>query len=731
MIAKVIVDISNSETNRLFDYSIPSNFDLSVGDRVLVPFGNRSVEGFCIKISEFSEGDFSLKDIIKKLDDKPLIKPEMLSLADFMTRKFYLRYSDVLRLFIPAKVMRNKVRALEREYCVLADGDIETLRSRVSPRAKVQLAILDRLQHGGEFLTALSNEFSLGAINSLVQKGVVLKQKKQLQRRPLTGDAAHEKHVQLTDTQLAAIKQIEQADKDVVLLHGVTGSGKTEVYMSLIDKALSQDKTAIALVPEISLTPQMMRVFKARFGDDIAMLHSGLSDGERFDEWRRIYDGEAKIAIGARSAIFAPMENLGVIIIDEEHDSSYISESNPRFRTLDVAEFRAKYNGCKVILGSATPAIETYQNAMLGKISLVEMHKRISKNGMPSIEVVDMAQELRFGNFSPFSRELQDALIETVKSGNQAMIFINRRGYASYMQCKNCGYIAKCTDCDIALTYHKEDNLLKCHYCGKRFKPLDVCPNCHSDSIKQGKIGTEKVVRELQSLLGDDVGILRMDNDTTATKTAYLDILGAFSRGEAQVLVGTQMIVKGHDFPNVTLVGVLDADMSLYFSDYRATERSYQLITQVSGRAGRNDKAGKVILQTYSPKHYLFGYCKNNNYKGFFDKELNTRQVTKFPPFTTIIRVLVTNEKEEKSLLCTKAIYEELKQLKKKYDGDFVYMQAMKSPITKIQNKFRFQIIARLLRQNEDEIIGKIFEIVDKKREGNSVFVEINPQNMS
>lgn len=420
-----------------------------------------------------------------------------------------------------------------------------------------------------------------------------------------------------------------------------------------------------------------------------------------------------------------------MIIVDEEHDSSYISESNPRFRTLEVAEFRAKYNGCKVVLGSATPSVESYNAAKCGKIKLVEMNKRISKNGMPNIQIVDMAQELRMGNFSVFSNELKQKMQDTINAGNQAMVFINRRGYASYMQCKSCGYIAKCSDCDIALTYHKEDNMLKCHYCGKRFKPLDICPNCHSESIKQGKIGTEKVVKELQELLGEDIKILRMDNDTTTTKTAYLDILGAFRRGEAQVLVGTQMIVKGHDFPNVTLVGVLDADMSLYFSDYRSCERTYQLITQVAGRAGRKDKLGEVVIQTYSPKHYLFNFVKNYDYKGFFDKELNTRQVTNFPPFTTIVRVLATNEIEEKSLNCTKKIYDNLKELRAEYGQEFVYMQAMKSPINKIQNKYRFQIVLRIKRGFEDEIIGKIYDIVDKNKQGNSVFVEINPQSMS
>lgn len=732
MIAKVIVDISNSEVDKIFDYLIPSNFDLSVGDRVLVPFGNRSLEGFCIKITESSEVTFKLKPIAKKLDEKPLIKPEMISLMEFMKDKFYLRYVDVLRLFIPSKLRGNKVKALLREYCTLASDDIETLKSKINPRAKSQLAVVDRLAGGGEYLTTLSTEFSVSAINALIEKGIVEKSKQEVLRTPFSELEGKDKTITLTETQQTAIEKIQNSEKTIALLHGVTGSGKTEVYMALIKNVLKKGKTAIVLVPEISLTPQMLRVFRARFGDQIAMLHSGLSDGERYDEWRRLYDGTAKIVVGARSAIFAPLENLGVIIVDEEHDASYISESNPRFKTVDIAEFRGSFNNCKVVLGSATPSVESYKKAKQGEYELVEMQKRISKNGMPKIQIVDMAQEIKNGNFSFFSTQLKAQLKQTIESGNQAMIFINRRGYASYMQCKSCGYIAKCSDCDIALTYHKEDNLLKCHYCGKRYKPLTECPNCHSESIKQGKIGTEKVVSELQALLGKQVKILRMDNDTTTTKTAYLDILGAFREGEAQVLVGTQMIVKGHDFPNVTLVGVLDADMSLYFSDYRSCERTYQLITQVAGRAGRQDKIGEVIIQTYSPRHYLFNFVKNYDYKGFFEKEVNTREVTNFPPFATIVRVLISSEDENICLKSAKQIYDDLKQLKNEFDNDIIYMQAMKSPVTKIQNKFRYQIITRVKRKNEDEIIKRIYACVDKnKTRGGSVFVEINPQSMS
>lgn len=404
------------------------------------------------------------------------------------------------------------------------------------------------------------------------------------------------------------------------MLHGVTGSGKTEVYMHCIEDALSKNKTAIMLVPEISLTPQVFLQFKERFGDKVAILHSGLSQGERFDEWRRLRSGEATVAVGARSAIFAPLENLGVIIIDEEHDGSYVSEGNPRYDTVEIAGFRAGYNSCPLVLGSATPSVESYYKAEKGEYKLLELPHRINNLLLPEMEVVDMSRELRAGNRDVFSTSLKDALRKTIAAKEQAIIFLNRRGFASFVMCKDCGFILKCKDCDVSLTYHKEDNQLKCHYCGKRYEMIDRCPICHGTNIRQGRIGTERVVEEVRKVL-PEARVLRMDNDTTSEKGAHQRILSAFSKGEADVLVGTQMIAKGHDFQNVTLVGILDADFSLYLSDYRSNERTFQLITQVAGRAGRAGKSGKVIIQTYTPRHYVFRYAASYDYKNFYLKE--------------------------------------------------------------------------------------------------------------
>lgn len=731
MIAKVIVDISNSEVDKIFDYEIPSNLNVQKGSRVIVPFGTKRIEGFCIDIAEESQCA-TLKSVEGVLDEYVCISQEMLELMQYMKQKFYIRFVDSLRLFIPSKLRGGRVKELTRIFIKLNPAfSYDEIVDAVPQRAKSQLAVLERLKDNGEFLTILANEFSVSAINTLVSKGLIIKTSEQVDRKPMQNLLGLQSEKQLRPQQKRALDTIFATDKDTILLHGVTGSGKTLVYMNAIQRVLSEGKSAIMLVPEISLTPQMLKNFRGYFGDNVAMLHSGLSDGERFDEWKRLLKGEAKIAVGARSAIFAPLQNVGIIIVDEEHDASYVSESNPRYRTVDIARFRAKYNNAKVVLGSATPSIESYLLAKRNEYALAVMDTRISDKGMPKIEIVNMSNELLIGNNGIFSAQLEKELRQTLKSGNQAMIFLNRRGHSSFVMCRKCGYIAKCSDCDVSLTYHSVDNMLKCHYCGKRYKMLTNCPDCGSNSIKYGKLGTQRVVEEIQRLF-PDIKVLRMDNETTSTKTAYLDILGAFASKEAQVLVGTQMIAKGHDFPDVTLVGILDADMSLYHQDYRSNERTFQLVTQVAGRAGRSDKGGKVILQTYSPNHYVYRYASMYDYNGFFEKENNVRMTTNFPPYTTIIRVLMTSEDEEKVIECARNIYHQLYSYAQENKSEFLYIQAMKSPLSRIQNKYRYQIIARIKRDKEEQIIAKFYDVIDNNKHRQvSVFAEINPQNMA
>ncbi|MEG1964087.1 MAG: primosomal protein N' [Clostridia bacterium] len=731
MIAEVIVDISTSEIDKIFDYEIPQTLDIVAGDRVGVPFGNQTIEGFCVNIKQTSECK-TLKPIKSKLDSFTALSKEMLDLMYFMKQKYNIRYVDSLRLTIPSSLRGKQNKTLQKNFLELNQNfSVEQLIAKCSNRSAQQKLIVEALQNGGMLQAELSKQFSLSAINGLIDKEIVIKTSQTQQRTPYGSVVGEVKNVVLTDLQKQAVNYVFDSKKDTILLHGVTGSGKTEVYMHCIKRVLQQGKQAIMLVPEISLTPQILKNFRGRFGNRVAMLHSGMSVGERYDEWLRILKGEADVVVGARSAIFAPTSNLGIIVIDEEHDQSYVSDSNPRYNTIDVARFRANYNNAKVVIGSATPSIESYSLAKNNVYDLFTLNARINNKKMPNIKLVDMSQELRAGNVDVFSRDLKQAIMDTVLAGNQAIIFLNRRGYSSFVICKNCGYVAKCADCDVSLTYHSEDNQLKCHYCGKKYNMLDICPECGSKNIRYGKVGTEKVVKEIKKFL-PDVKILRMDNDTTNTKMAYLEILGAFEQKQAQILVGTQMIAKGHDFPDVTLVGILDADMSLNFADYRSNERTFQLITQVSGRAGRNEKEGNVILQTYAKNHYVFRFAVNYDYIGFFEKEINTREVTKFPPFSKIIRILITSEQEDKAVENARLIYTQVKQLINTFGNEIIYMQAMKSPIKRLQSKFRYQILLRIKRECEQEIISNIYSIVENYKIKNAwSFVEINPQNLS
>ncbi len=724
MYAEVIIDQDAKALDRVFEYIVPQGMPARVGMRVIVPFGARYIQGFIVALKDSCDYDEKkLKPIKSLVEDFSAIKSEMLSLMKFMAEKYHLKLASILRLFLPSEMREGKVKELFiTKYTLNSEVDIT-----LSKTAKKQQEAIDYLKENISATSVELNEkFGASSIKSLFEKGFILKEKEQINRVPLVGDD-NLKKVTLNPMQENAINTI--TENKTYLLHGVTGSGKTEVYMHLIEKELAKGKNAIMLVPEISLTPQIMSNFKARFGEKVALLHSGLSAGERFDEWKRLFSGEAHIAIGARSAIFAPLENLGIIIIDEEHEQSYISESNPRYNTHVVAEFRARYNSCPLVLGSATPCVESYEKAKKGEYTLIELPVRANGREMPKIQIIDMINELRAGNSGIFSSQLVSDLANVINNKKQAMIFINRRGYASFMRCRECGYIAKCSDCDVSLVYHREDNRLKCHYCGKQFKVLDRCPQCGSENIKHGAVGTEKVVQELKTLF-PDVKILRMDNDTTSTKNAHQKILNEFKNSLPAILVGTQMIAKGHDFENVVLVGIVDADQSLYQTDYRSTERTFQLITQVSGRAGRSQEEGKVVLQTYAPRHYVYKFVSNYDYKGFFKKEENIREVSNFPPFSRIIRVLFADTDENYVRDLLKSCYNSAIKLKEKYPNEIIYMDAMKSPIKRMQNKYRYQILTRVRLEHSDEIEKDLFEIVDKASK-NSVFFEINPQNLS
>ena len=474
----------------------------------------------------------------------------------------------------------------------------------------------------------------------------------------------------------------------------------------------------------------MLRQLRARFGDSAAILHSGLSAGERYDEWWRLRRGEAKIAIGARSAVFAPLEHLGLIIIDEEHDGSYRSETSPRYSTFDIAKFRAEHCGAKLVLGSATPAVETYRRALRGEFFLAELPDRINRRPLPEIIIADMRQEIRRGNHTAFSSYLKEELETCLEKGNQAILFLNQRGYSKSVICTECGYVPKCEQCDVSLTYHIDENALKCHYCNARYKMLSACPNCGSTYLRHGGTGTQRIVMELQKMF-PAAKILRMDRDTTQTKEGHYKILEQFSARKADILVGTQMIAKGHDFPSVTLVGILDADMSLHFSDYRSGERTFQLLTQVAGRSGRAEEKGKVVLQTYSPDNYVLGFATDYDYKGFYTHEIALRKATAFPPYTDIVRVLIQSEKEEEAIDVLKRLHRELNAFYLDNERDFRFFGYMKAPIKRIQKKYRYQILMRL-NSGKREQIEAIYKIsLPYKTKSVLVQVEENPNNLT
>ena len=722
MFAQVIVDIAHSQVDKIFEYSCPD--DTRAGSRVKVPFGGRVIDGFVIGVSRTSAYPAEkVKPISEVFDEEPALVPECLSLMHAISSRYRVPKAAALRLFLPSEMRLGKVREAFKRYAIYA-GEIQ-----LSASAKKQAQALEFIKERGECeYTSLCDTFGRGAVNSLAEKGAIKIEKRKITRSPFKGlPAGGEKKI-LTPAQQSALEKIESSKKTVHLIHGVTGSGKTEIYLNVIAREIERGRTAIFLVPEISLTPQMLSQLRARFGGAAAILHSGLSAGEKFDEWQRLRSGEAKIAIGARSAVFAPLENIGAIIIDEEHDSSYVSESAPRYSTIEVAKMRAEYNGAKLIMGSATPSAESFVMAAEGEYGLITLTERINKKPLPEIIIADMRREVKRGNNSAFSLALREELDNTLKCGNQAIIFLNRRGYSRQIMCRDCGYVAKCENCDVTLTYHSEENCLKCHYCGVTYRMLNACPDCGGRHILYSGTGTQKVVSDLKELF-PQARILRMDNDTVSGKDGHYNILKQFAERKADILVGTQMIAKGHDFPSVTLVGILDADMSLHFSDYRSGERTFQLITQVSGRSGRAGEAGKVVLQTCSPDNYILRYATAYDYNGFFQNEISIRKAAGFPPYSLIVRVMVTSENSKAALEALKQVYFSIAELEKAYADEFIFFNKMHSPIKKIQGKHRYQVLMRL---KSGALLEKIYDIAVKNTSNEClVYVEENPINLS
>ncbi|MEC0985595.1 primosomal protein N' [Bacillus safensis] len=641
-----------------------------------------------------------------------------------------------VRYHVSQKSGKKKVRMLQ---LAVSKEKLEEKQQQLKKNAVKQKALISYLLQAGE-ATFLAKDLqqqtgaSSQTLKTFIQEGLLTESYEEVYRDPYRDrEFTPSASLDLTPEQTEAAKHIHQAVSEdqhaTFLLHGVTGSGKTEIYLQTIDHVLQKGKEAIVLVPEISLTPQMVQRFKERFGSNVAVLHSGLSTGEKYDEWRKIHRKEVKLVVGARSAVFAPFENLGMIIIDEEHESSYKQEEMPRYHAKDVAIERAVRHQCPVVLGSATPSLETYARAKKGVYTLLPLKHRVNQQQMPHVSLIDMREELRNGNRSMFSEELMIRLKEVLERKEQAVLFLNKRGYSSFVMCRDCGYVEQCPHCEISLTYHRYQKRLKCHYCGHEAPVPSECPECHSEHIRYFGTGTQRVEEELTKVL-PEARVIRMDVDTTSRKGAHEKLLTSFGNKEADILLGTQMIAKGLDFPDVTLVGVLSADTSLHIPDFRSSEKTFQLLTQVSGRAGRHEKAGSVIIQSYTPSHYSIELTKQHDYEAFYEQEMLHRRHQSYPPYYFLAMVTVSHEEVTKAAHVTDQIVQFLKM---NCAPNTRILGPAASPIAKIKDRYRYQCVIKYKRENElASLLRKIQDHYQKEMEQKQLMISIdmNPYMM-
>lgn len=728
--AGIVVNNDAIAVDKMFTYEIPEALyaSITIGYRVLVPFGmgNKLIEGFILSMHEEETKLARIKAIKEVLDDFPLLTYKDIAVINFMKKKYLCSYIDCIRLIIPIGITKGNGHKYQQLLYIakpLQDKYNKDPYSPIYTFVKENPGVFNK--------SRLSKElgFSLSSINTLVKYGFLSLEKQVIDRFSKEVFDRYNS-ITLNSKQKEAYDTINNSASGVFLLHGITGSGKTEIYLQLVHQMLLKGKDTIVLVPEISLTPQMVERFKGRFGTSISVYHSKMSDGERYDEWMRIKKGETKIVIGARSAIFLPFSNLGMIILDEEHEGSYKSENNPKYDARELAEFIAMNENCKVIYGTATPSIETYTRAKKEEIKLLEIKNRVDGAKLPEVILVDMREELLEGNKSIFSRRLFLAMKEALEKGEQVILFLNRRGYSTFVSCRKCGFVYKCNNCDISLTYHKEDGFLHCHYCGYK-KRLDLkCPDCGSKYIKYFGVGTERVEQEVKKYF-PGYNISRMDLDTTKKKDSYINIYNNFKNGKSQILIGTQMIAKGLDFPNVTLVGVLAADLTLNIPDYKSSERTFQLLTQVSGRAGRGDKSGKVVVQTYTPDHYSILTSINNNYEEFYKKEILLRNSMNYPPFSDIININLSCENETLLIKTINELAVNIKPLAEN-ETEITMLGPCACAIAKIKELYRWQIILKGRFTEEFKITLRdiIYNCLKKVYNEVKLNLDINPNSL-
>jgi primosomal protein N' (replication factor Y) (superfamily II helicase) len=700
VVARIITDIA---LDREFDYLVPDPLQgqVCIGSVVRIPFGRRHARGFVIALADHS--DFpDLKAVESMVDGPPLFDEQMLRLARWIADYYAAPFESAVAAVLPAAVRREGAKFKEQLVATIRSGAVPTPdeEAELARRSPKRAAAWERLRELHEATaSALAEETGVSpdGLRSLEKRGWISLAKGVVRRNPhVRMQVLPTSAPRLMDEQVAALAAIRTemaaSKPGVVLLHGVTGSGKTEIYLAAIQTALDAGRGAIALVPEIALTPQTMERFRGRFGETVAVLHSHLSDGERHDEWRRIAAGQARVVVGARSALFAPVRPLGLLVVDEEHEPAYKQDESPRYNARDVAVMRGHLEGCAVVLGSATPSLESYRNAREGKYRLVKLTKRVDRRVMPRVHVVDMRIETeKTGAVHLLSQELVEAIRLRLSQAEQTMLFLNRRGYATTVMCPLCGHVETCPNCSVKMTYHRQSELMMCHVCGVVRQVPARCgnPDCQAPNIKMTGVGTQRVEAAVRKIF-PKARIERMDSDTTGAKDSHAEILGRFRRGDIDILVGTQMIAKGLDFPNVTLVGVIHADLSLMMPDFRAAERTFQLLTQVAGRAGRGDVPGEVLIQTYAPFHPAVQSSRNADFESFYDQEIEMRRELRYPPFTRLTTVLFKGVDETAVDACSKDF---AAQLKTKLPAAARLTGPAPAPLAKAKGQHRAQLM--------------------------------------
>ncbi len=745
MYAQVVVDVVHTNVAKPFSYLVPEGMDVRPGMRVSVPLGHRQVGGVVVGFTEDCDvPPERMKPVARMLDDFVAVPPPLMALAEELAREDHCPLAETLRLMFPAAMRTGRAQTQLEATAQLAPGvdaaAAAAAQGRSLKRATLIRMLSDGETHGVRELSALVAA-PREALRQLSEAGLVLLAEREVFRLPyeeLQGTRTLAPPLTAEQTEaLRIMMPALDAGEGAFLLHGVTGSGKTEVYLAMVQRALDAGRAAIILVPEIALTPQMVRWFRERFGPRTAVLHSRLTDGQRVDEWRRIRTGDARVVIGARSAVFAPVERLGLIVIDEEHEQTYLSDKHPRYDARRVAKSRCAREGATLLLSSATPSIASFAMARRGDYTLVEMLHRVNDRPLPEVTVVDMRAELAAGNRSIFSQLLRQKLSACFSQGKQAMLFLNRRGYNTFVSCRNCGYVVKCPQCDVSMTLHRVEGSdrseLRCHLCGAVAQPPELCPECGSPHIRYFGIGTQKVEEELRRLF-PNVRTIRMDIDTTRKRDAHYQLLSAFREGRAQALIGTQMIAKGLDFPNVTLVGVVAADVTLNLPDYRAQERTYQLITQVAGRAGRADSPGEVVVQSYKPDHPCIVAAAAQDYRAFFTQEFQRRRQGFYPPFTVIARLLCESENREAAEAASRRLHETLSAYLNAHPAQkrlTLMARADEAPVLRIRGRYRYHVLLKVIDHPDARpLFNLMSELADTDDPQCQIYAEFNPATL-